>query len=55
MYLLIKVYHFTFCFGCNGSLSLCRLSLVTVSKSHSLVVVRRLLIVVTCLVVEHRL
>ena len=37
MYSLFKVYHFTFFFGCNGSLILCGLSLGTVSKSHSLV------------------
>ena len=43
-----------FTFGCAGSLSLCRLSVVVANRDHSLVV-EWLLIVVACLVVEHGL
>ena len=42
-------------FGCAGFLLLHRLSLVVASRGYSLVVMRRLLLVVASLVVEHRL
>ena len=48
------IYYFII-FGCAGSLVLCRLSLVAARAAYSLVVLRKLLIVVASLVGEHGL
>ena len=44
-----------FMYGCAGSALLCGLSLVAARRGYSLVAVRRLLVALASLVVQHRL